>query len=329
MRRMILKMVSVGVTAALAAVAGFAGQAAAQAWPDKPVKFIVPTPAGSAPDIAARLIGEKLAARWGQPVVIDNRAGAGGIPAMSAFTRSPADGYTFGFIHAGVIALTPHLFKNPQFNFDTDVVTVSTVVSGAMVVVVNPSLGVSTFPELVKMAKARPGKLVFAAPLLNSVPHLTGELLARTAGIELQTIPYNGTAAAVTAMLSGQGADVIIDSPAPLMPSIKAGKMKAIAVTSPRRFPGLDDVATVGDTLTGFDASGWFALFAPAKTPANIVERVNRDVNAVIQQPDVAARFAELGLYPSLGTVAQSGAFVTRERERWGKVIRDMGIKPE
>lgn len=304
-------------------------QAEAQVWPDKPVKFIVPTPAGSSPDIAARIVGEKLSARWGQAVVIENRVGAGGIPAMSAFTRSAPDGYTLGFIHSGVIALTPHLFKNPQFNIDTEITTISTVVSSALLIVVNPSVGVNTLPELIKLAKAKPGKLVFGAPLLNSVPQLTGDLLARNAGIDIQTVPYSGAATAVAATVSGNGSDITIDAPAPLLPFIKSGKLKALAVTSPKRSPSFDQVPTVNETLPGFESFGWFALFAPAKTPAALVDKINRDVTAVLAQPDTIAKLNELSLDITPNNVVDSAAFVNRERERWKKIISDAGIKPE
>lgn len=310
-------------------VSFFAACAAAQTWPERPVKMIIPTPVGSAPDIAGRVLADKLSGMWEQPVFVENRAGAGGITAASAFVRSPADGYTLGFLHAAVIGLTPHLFKNPQFNVDTDLQTVATVVSGSMVVVVNPRLGVSTLPELIALAKARPEEVVFAAPLLNSVPHLTGEMLFRAAGIQVQTVPYNGSAAAVTAMLSNEGADVIVDSPAPLMPFIEAGKMTPIAVTSPTRFQGLSNVPTIGETLPGFEASGWFALFAPAKTPSSLLEKINQDVQTAIQLPDVAAKFVELGLYSAPKSVAASTEFIDKDRDRWAKLIQEMDITPQ
>ncbi|HSV83349.1 MAG TPA: tripartite tricarboxylate transporter substrate-binding protein [Ramlibacter sp.] len=303
--------------------------AAAQHWPNKPVKFIVPTPAGTAPDIVARVIGEKLTARWGQQVVVENRAGAGGIPAMVAFSQAAPDGHTLGLIHTGAIALTPHLFKDPKFNVDTDIVTVSTVVNSPLLIAANPKLGIASFQDLVNQAKAKPGKLVFAAPLLNSVPHLAAEMLSRQAGIQLHHVPYNGSAASITATVAGDGGDITIDAPAPLLAHVKAGKLKAVAVTSAKRLPGLEDIPTVGESLRGFEANGWFALFAPARTPAAVLERINGDVAAVLQQPEVVARFAELGLYTSPHSVRDSAAFISSERAKWAKVIKDAGIRPE
>jgi tripartite-type tricarboxylate transporter receptor subunit TctC len=303
--------------------------AQAQAWPTQAVKIIVPTPPGSGPDIVARLCAEKLSAIWGQPVIVDNRAGAGGIPAMSALTREGADGHVFAVMHTAVIALTPHLFRQPKFDVDRDVVTVANIVTSPLVVVVTPALGVSTLPALVDLAKRRPGALKFALPLLYSVPHLTGELIATTTGMKMLAVPYNGSAASITATISGDGGEVTLDSPAPLMPHILSGRLKAIAVTSRRRLPGLDGVPTVAETVPNFEAVGWFALFAPARTPAPVTSRVNADINRVLQMPDVVARLAELGLQPAPGSQAAASQFVKAERERWAKVVRDMGIQPE
>ncbi|NDZ18005.1 hypothetical protein C7T35_08430 [Variovorax sp. WS11] len=302
--------------------------AQAQSWPSQAVKIVVPTPPGTGPDIVARLCAEKLSAMWGQPVIVDNRAGAGGIPAMSALARA-GDGHTFGVMPTAVIALTPHLFRNPQFDVDRDVVTVSNIVISPLLLVATPSLGVSTLPALVELARRKPGGVKFALPQLNSVPHLTGEMLSAATGMKMLSVPYNGSAASITATIAGEGGQVTIDSPAPLMGHIQSGRLRAIAVMSSKRLPGLDHVPTVAETVPNFEAAGWFALFAPAKTPAQVTTRVNQDVNHVLQMPDVTARLAELGLQPAPGSQAGATRFVKAERERWAKVARDMGLQPE
>lgn len=306
------------------AVAG----AQAQSWPSQAVKILIPTPPGSAPDIVTRLCADKLAPLWGQPVIVDNRAGAGGIPAMSALARARADGYTFGVMPTAVIALTPHLFRQPQFDVDRDIATVSNIATSPLLIAVTPSLGVSTLPDLVALAKSRPGALKFALPQLNSVPHLAGELISTATGMKMLAVPYNGSAASITATISGDGGQVTLDSPAPLIGHVQSGRLKAIAVTSLKRIPGLDGVPTVAETVPGFEAMGWFALFAPAGTPAQITSRVHDDLKRVLQMPDVVARLTELGLQPSLASQAADVRFVSAERARWAKVARDMGIQP-
>lgn len=308
----------------------FGGLAArAQSWPSQPVRFVVATPVGTAPDIVARIVGEKLGTMWGQPVVVDNRAGAGGIPAASALKRAPADGYTFGVFHTGVIALTPHLFKQPQFNPDTDFVAIANVATSPLIVAVNPKLGVSNLSGFISLSKSKPGQITFALPALNSVPHMTGELMAMSTGIKLMEVPYNGSAAAVTATISGDGGDMIIDSLAPLAAQIKAGRLTALAVSSPKRIPGFEDIPTIAEVIPKFTAEGWFALFAPVKTPQIVMDRINKDINTVLQMPDVIARFAELGVYPWTGNQAMAIEYVKADQIRWGKVVRDMGVRPE
>jgi tripartite-type tricarboxylate transporter receptor subunit TctC len=317
------KLVTIGAFATLAA-----GFAQAQDWPTKPVHLMVPVPAGTAPDIAARLIAEKMSKSWGQQLVIENRAGAGGIPGMSAFIRTAPDGYSFAMVPASVVTLTPHVFKNPQFNIDTDVIPVAIVATGPFIVAVNPTIGVNSLADLIGMAKAQPGKVNFAPPILNTAPHLAGELLAMLAGVKFYSVPYSGTVAAVTATITNE-CQFTIDGVPALASNIKAGKLKAIAVTSRGRIPGFDDVPPVSDTFTGFEAIGWFAVLAPAKTPAAAVERMNRDINAAIQIPETVTRFAELGIYPRPGSVKAAADFLSAERALWAKVIQDVGVQAQ
>lgn len=323
---------SVVLLAAIITAAGFAlafsRPASAQAWPVKPVRLVLPFPAGVPPDIIGRLVADKLTAMWGQAVVVDNRPGAGGIAGMSGFVRSPADGYTFAFVAASTVTLTPHLFKDPQFNVDRDIASVATVATGPMMIAVNPSFPAQTLPELIKVVKAQPGKVNFAATLLNSVPHLTGLMLNRAAGIELYSVPYNGSVPAVTATVAGD-AQVVIDGLPTLVQHVKAGKLRAIAVTSSARLPGFETLPTAAEVLPGFESLGWFAVFAPAGTPAAIIEKVNADINRVIQMPDIVSRFADLGMYSRTGSVKSAADFLSSERALWKKVVQDAGVQAQ
>ena len=312
------------VAGALVVVAGLAQ---GQDWPNKPVRVIVPSPPGTAPDIAARLIGEKMSQAWKQQMVVENRPGAGGIPGMTALAKATPDGYSYAIVAATAITLTPHLFKNPQYSIDTDVTPVAIVATGPFIVAVNPGIGVNSLADLIKLAKSQPGKLNFAPPLLNTTPHLAGELLSGLAGIKFTAVPYSGTVPAVTATMTNES-QVTIDGVPALATQIKAGKLKGLAVTSKERIPGFD-LPPVADTFKGFEAIGWFAVLAPARTPAAMVERMNRDVNAATQIPEIVSRFADLGIYPRPGTVQQAAEFLAAERALWGKVVRDLNIQPQ
>jgi tripartite-type tricarboxylate transporter receptor subunit TctC len=306
----------------------FAGAAEAQTWPAKPVHIIVPAPAGTAPDIITRLVANKLTPLWGSQVVVENRPGAGGIPGMTAVARAAPDGYTLGLVMATVLTLTPHLYKDPQFNVDTQFAPVAMVGTSPMLLVVNPGLGVNSVADLAALAKQRPDSLNFAPPLLNSVPHLAGEMLSTAAGIKLHLVPYSGSVAAATATMTGES-QVMIDGIPALAPYVKDGKLKALAVTSKQRLPGYEDLPTLDESFPGLEAIGWFSVLAVAGTPADILNRVNRDVNTVIADPEMVARFADLGVYPSPNSMQDAAAFIAVERKRWAATIRDAGIQPQ
>jgi tripartite-type tricarboxylate transporter receptor subunit TctC len=300
----------------------------AQAWPTKPVRMIIPFPPGSAPDVIARLLAERMGKTWGQAVFVDNRPGAGGIPGMSGLARSPNDGYTIGFVPAAVITITPEIYKNPQFNVDTDFVPISPIGTTPMLIVVNANSEYKTLDDLMAAAKAKPGTINFAAPQLNSIPHITGELVGKARGGSFYTVPYPTVPAAITAVLSGE-AIVTVDAPPSLLPNIKAGKLRALAVTSKARMPGFDSLPAANEAIRGFESIGWFSLYAPTGTPAAIVEQINRDINKIIQAPDLIERLAELGVYPKGGSAADLTAFVSEQRMLWKKVIQSMGIQAQ
>jgi tripartite-type tricarboxylate transporter receptor subunit TctC len=300
----------------------------AQAWPSKPVRMIIPFPPGSAPDVIARLLAERMGKTWGQAVFVDNRPGAGGIPGMSGLARSPNDGYTIGFVPAAVITITPEIYKNPQFNVDTDFVPISPIGTTPMLIVVNANSEYKTLDDLMAAAKAKPGTINFAAPQLNSIPHITGELVGKAKGGSFYTVPYPTVPAAITAVLSGE-AIVTVDAPPSLLPNIKAGKLRALAVTSKARMPGFDNLPAANEAIRGFESIGWFSLYAPTGTPAAIVEQINRDINKIIQAPDLIERLADLGVYPKGGSAADLTAFVSEQRVLWKKVIQSMGIQAQ
>jgi tripartite-type tricarboxylate transporter receptor subunit TctC len=314
------------ITALFLAIAACAAHA--QSWPTKTVRIIVPSPPGTAPDIITRLYVDRLAPIWGKPVIVENRPGAGGNVAMGAMVRGEKDEHVFASVMATVVTLTPHLFKDLQYNIDTDVVPVAMIGTSPMMLTVNPGLGVNSVADLVKMAKAQPGKLNFALPLLNSVPHLAGEMLGAAAGVRFYPVAYNGSVAAVTATMTGES-QLYIDGLPPQVAQVKAGKLKALAVTSTNRLPGFESLPTLSESYPGLKAIGWFGVLAPAGTSAAVVSKVNADITRAIQIPEVVQRFADLGVYPEPGSPQAAAEFMKAERQLWAKAVRDAGIKPQ
>ncbi|HTY69770.1 MAG TPA: tripartite tricarboxylate transporter substrate binding protein [Alphaproteobacteria bacterium] len=300
----------------------------AETWPSRPVKIIVPAPTGVAPDIIARLVAERISTPLGQQFIVENYAGAGGIPGMSRLVRSAPDGYTFALVAASTVTLTPYLFKNPQFDVDRDLMPVAAIGTSPMMIAVGANSGITTLAELIARAKAQPGALNFGYPLKNSVPDLTGAMLNRAAGIEITPVVYNGSVAEVAAALSGEATGTIDGLP-PLVGQVKAGTLRALAVTSRQRLPGYEQVPTVAETFPDFESIGWFATFAPAGTPPEVVGRLNAAINAAIRMPDIIERFAVLGVYPNPGTPEQLAAFVATQRRQWKAVIDAVGLEPQ
>jgi tripartite-type tricarboxylate transporter receptor subunit TctC len=302
-------------------------QAMAQAWPSKPVRMIVPAGAGAAPDVIARIVGEKLAAAWGQGVVVDNKPGAGGIPGMSALARSSPDGYTIGFVPAAMGTITPLVFKNPQFNPDTDLVSAATVGISPLMLAVPASSGIQSVSDLAKHARANPGKINFAAPQLNSLPHLAGEMVNKAGGMGLFTVPFRAPPEAVTAVLAGD-ALLTIDGVPGLLQHVKSGRLRAIGVTSSKRLPGID-VPAVAETYPGYEAIGWFQIIVPAGTPQAVIDRINADVNRVTATPDVAARLADMGVYTRQDSVGASHDFFVEQQKAMKRLVADLGIQAQ
>lgn len=300
----------------------------AQSWPSKPLKLIVPVAPGAAPDVVARLLAERLGTALGQSVIVDNKPGAGGIPGMSALARSANDGYTLGFVPAAMGTITPLVYKNPQFNPDTELQPVATVGISPLLLVTNTSLGINNLTDLAKYAKANPGKVNFAAAQTNSLPHLAGEMVSKVGSMGLFTVPYAGPPQAVMAVLSGDAA-LTADGLPGLLPHIKSGKLKALGVTSARRLPGFDDIPAVAETYPGYEALGWFQILVPAGTPAAVAERINGEVNKITAAADIVARLAELGVYPRQDSVAGAGEFFRDQQKTMKKLVSELGVQPQ
>jgi tripartite-type tricarboxylate transporter receptor subunit TctC len=297
----------------------------AQPWPSKPVRMIVPTAADSAPDVIARLVAERLSALWGQAVIVENKHGAGGIHGMSTLAHSPNDGYTIGFVPAAMATITPLVYKNPLFNPDTQLQPVATVGLVPLVLVTQGGNGIQSLADLARRTKLRRGMFNLAAPQMNSLPHLAAEMVARAGDMGLYTVPYPSSPAAMTAVIAG---DAVLtgDGLAGLQRHIKAGRLRALAVTSAKRMPGFDDVPAVAETYPGFEVIGWFQIFVPTGTPAAVTERVNADVNRVTQGADIVARFAELGVYPRQDSLSGAREFFAAQQRAMKKLVNGLGV---
>ncbi len=301
--------------------------ALAQTYPARPVRIIVGFPPGGPTDIAARPIGQWLSERLGQQFVIENRPGAGSNIGTEAVVRSPPDGYTLLLAYSSN-AINATLYDKLNFNFIRDIAPVASISRETTVMVVHPSFPAKTVPEFVAYAKANPGKINFASGGNGTPPHVVGELFKMMAGVNLVHVPYRGGAPAVADLLGGQ-VQVVFASPSISIEHIRAGKLRALAVTTATRSAALPDVPTVGDFLPGFEASVWLGIGAPKNTPAEIIEKLNREVNAALADPKMKARLADLGSTVLGGSPSDFGRLIADETEKWGKVIRAANIKAE
>ena len=300
----------------------------AQEWPTKPIRVILPLPPGTAPDITMRLLGDRFSRMWGQPVVIENRPGANGSIGMQAGAKAPADGYTFVFNPAFVYTLVHLMMKNPGFDLDRDFAPVARVAGTPMLIAANPQFAGNTISEIIQLAKAQPGKINVGNPGFGSVPHLVVEMLNQTADISLYNVPFSGTIQSISAAMNND-VQLVVDGTSPLMPHVKSGKLKLIAVTSSREYAGLDGYPLAKATLPGFEVMGWFGIVAPKGVPAVVIQRVNTDVNKVLEIPEIIDRFRDIGTYPMPGTVQDFADFLREERLRWAKIVKGARIEPQ
>ncbi len=299
----------------------------AQAYPARPVRIVVPVAAGGANDITARLIAQWLSERLGQQFFVENRPGAGTNVGTEAAIRSPADGYTL-LISGTNAAINPALFANLNFNFIRDIVPIGTIVRVPQLMQTFPGLPVQTVPEFIAYAKANPGKIAMGSGGNGSPAHIIGEYFKMMTGTDLTHVPYRGAAPAVTDLLGGQ-IQVAFTELATSLGHVKAGKLRALAVTTAKRTEVLPDVPTLSETIPGFEASQWVGLAAPKDTPREIIEKLNSEINAGIADPKIKSRFAELGATVLPGSPADFAKLIADETEKWGKVIREAKIKVE
>jgi tripartite-type tricarboxylate transporter receptor subunit TctC len=299
--------------------------ARAQAYPVRPVRIVVGLAAGSAPDIGARLMGQWLSERLGQQFIVDNRPGANANIATEAVARTAPDGYTLLLaIAANTVNAT--LYDNLGYNFVRDFAPVAGIVGVPHVMVVHPSVPAETVPEFIAYAKANPGKLNMASAGTGGTPHVAGELFKMMAGVDMLHVPYRGNPR--PDLLGGQ-VQVMFDTLPASIESVRAGKLRPLAVTTARRLEVLPNVPTVADFLPGYEASGWQGIAAPKNTPAEIVDRLNKEINAGLADAKLKAQLANLGAVPMPMTAAEFGRLIADEIEKWGKVIKFAGIKPE
>jgi len=310
--------------AALTAVPRFAS---AQAYPTRPVHWIVAVAPGGGNDIFARLMGQWLSERLGQPFIVENRPGGGNNIGTEAVVKAPPDGYTL-LLTSSNNASNAALYDHLNFNFIRDIAPVAGIARTTLVMVVNPSVPAKTVPEFIAYAKANSGKLNMASAGAGGIGHLAGELFKMTAGVDLFHVPYRGNGPALTALLAGE-VDVLFPSLASAIEYIKTGKLRGLAVTSAMRSDTMPDLPSVGEFVRGYEISTWYGVGAPKRTPAEVIDKLNREINAALADPRLKERFAELGDVPMPMTPAAFGKLIADETEKLGKVVRFAGIKAE
>lgn len=302
--------------------------ALAQSWPTKPVKLVLGAPAGTAPDTAARIMAERLGALWGQPILIENKPGAGGMIAMESVKSAAPDGYTLMFAHAGAVLVTPKLLKAAKYDPVNDFATLGFVADSPMVIVANNEIGGKSLAELISAAKAKPGQIAFGSTETGTLPFLVGHGLSDATGITLQHVPFNQPATAIQSLVKGD-LQYYVDGIAPLLPLVKSGRMRAIAVTSDKRLTGLEDIPLIKDTVPGYVAVGWFALMGPKGLPADMAQKINRDMNQVLAQPEVVSKYRDISLFSTARNQAESATLMKSEVERWAATIRKVGLEAQ
>ena len=306
--------------------------ASAQEWPQKTVRIIVPFPAGGSADLLPRVVGEKLSQQWGQPVIVDNRAGAAGNIGATAVYQAEPDGYTL--LSAPPPPLVINRLLYPKLAYDsTQFVPMTVIAAIPNVLLVHPKVGVNSVAELIALAKKNPGKLNYASQGSGATSHLTTELFKSMAGgvegpLRITHVPYKGTAPALADLLAGQ-VEMMFDNLGVSLPHVKSGKLNALAVASSRRFRSLPDVPALAETLPGFESVAWFGIVGPPRTPSAIAEKVAAGVAETLRNPEVLKRLSDLSADPLGLSPKETAAFMKQETERWGSVIRSAGVKLE
>jgi tripartite-type tricarboxylate transporter receptor subunit TctC len=315
------------LAAGAAALPGVSRVARAQSYPTRPARIIVGFAPGGAADIMARLMGQWLSERLGQQFVIENRPGAGGNIATEAAVRSPPDGYTLLLVNS-VNAINATLYDKLNFDLIRDIAPVASIHREPNVMEVNPSVPVKTVPEFITYAKANPGKIDMASAGIGSMSHVSGELFKMMTGVSLVHVPYRGAGPALVDLLGGQ-VQVSFSTMSSSIEYVRAGKLRALAVTTATRSPVLPDIPTVHEFVPGYESSFWTGIGAPKNTPAEIVDKLNKEINAALADHKIKARLADLGSTPVVGSATDFGKLIADETEKWGKVIRAANIKAD
>jgi len=315
------------LAAGIAAVPAVSRMAHADTYPSRPVRLIVPQAAASSTDIHARLIGQWLQDHLGQAFVVDDRPGVGGNIGTEDVVRATPDGYTLLTVNSQN-AISPALYPNLSFNFIRDIAPISQVSLAPLIMEVHPSVPAKTVPEFIAYAKANPGKISMASAGIGGPQHLAGALFKAMSGLDIVHVPYRGSTPAVTDLLAGQ-VQLMFDVTPTALPQVKAGKLRPLAVTTKARIDALPDVPSLADYLPGYEAEGWLGMGAPAGTPTAIIDTLNKQINAGLADDKIKTRLSEIGTVVQGGSPVDFGKFIAAETEKWGKVIRDAGIKPE
>ncbi|HKW39131.1 MAG TPA: tripartite tricarboxylate transporter substrate binding protein [Burkholderiales bacterium] len=311
--------------AVLALACALAGSAFAQGYPTHPIKVIVPWPPGQATDVAARMVAERLSPALGQPLVVDNRPGVGGVLGSETAAKSPADGYTLLAGSSGPISISPNVQK-VAYEPLRDFAPISLIAVNPFVLVVNPSIPAKNVRELVALLKANPGKYSFASSGSGATSHLMSVLFNSTAGVDAVHVPYKGSSQSITDVVNGQVAYTIETVPA-VAGLVKAGKLRALGATSATRAQAMPDVPTIAETLPGYEMFGWIGLVAPAGTPQPITDRLSAETRKIMQDPEIRQRFLSAGMEPAGNTPAEFAAFMKKQNERYGAIVKQAHIK--
>ncbi len=299
----------------------------AQAFPSKPIRLVVPFQAGGGNDLLARIISQKFLEKWGQPVIVDNRPGAGGNVGADFVAKAAPDGYTI-LLATNTLTMNPFIFAGMPFDTQKDFAPVAMLATTPFYVVVNNNLPVKNIPELIAYAKANPGKLSYATPGIGTPHHLGTELFKSMTGTYMVHIPYKGSIPALTDVIGGQ-VQLMWATVNVALPMVASGKVRGLALAEPKRTASLKDVPVVAETIPGYEVSAWYGIFAPSATPQAIVQQMSAELLHIFQQADVQARLLPLGYEMSIGNADQLRATVARDLDKWGKLVKTVGIKPE
>jgi len=303
--------------------------AEAQTFPSKPMRFIVPYPAGGAVDILARALGQKLTEAWGQPVVVDNRSGAGGMIGTELIAKAPLDGHTIGLAHAGPLAINPSLYKKLPYSPGSDFAYITLMGRQENMVVVHPSLPVKSIRELIELARAKPGQITIGSGGSGTGSHLAGEMFVSMTGTKMLHVPYKGNAPSVVALLAGE-VQVMFPTILTVKPHIEAGRLRGLAVTTEKRVAAMPDLPTVAEAgVPGYESSIWFGAMGPAGMPADVVQKLNAEIVRILAVPELKASFVSQGLDIETSSTDSFAKMVRAEQDKWAKVIRDAGIKAQ